>query len=43
MKILVGYDGSNSSKNALKLAKDRAKAFNPGVDVITSIAGANKD
>ena len=43
MKILIGYDGSNSAKDALKLAKDRAKVFNATVDVITSMVGANND
>ena len=43
MDILVGYDGSNSAKDALKLAEDRAKAFNAGVHVITSMVGANND
>jgi nucleotide-binding universal stress UspA family protein len=37
MKILVGYDGSNSAKEALNLAKIHAKAFNASVDVITSM------
>ncbi len=43
MNILVGYDGSNAAKDALKLAKDRAKAFNATVNVITSMVGANSD
>lgn len=37
MKILVGYDGTNSAKEALNLAKVHAKAFNATVDVITSM------
>ena len=37
MKILVGYDGSNSAKEALNLAKIHAKAFNASVSVITSM------
>lgn len=37
MKILVGYDGSNSSKEALKLAHKHAKQFNATVCVITSM------
>jgi nucleotide-binding universal stress UspA family protein len=36
MRILVGYDGSNAAKDALKLAKDRAKAFDAHVHVVTS-------
>jgi nucleotide-binding universal stress UspA family protein len=43
MNILVGYDGSNSAKDALKLAKARAKAFDANVDVITSMVRANKN
>lgn len=37
MKILVGYDGSNSAKEALSLAKSHAKAFNASVEVVTSM------
>jgi len=37
MKILVGYDGSNSAKEALKLARKHARAFKGSVDVITSM------
>ena len=37
MKILVGYDGSNSGKEALNLAKKHAMAFKGEVDVITSM------
>ena len=37
MKILVGYDGSNSAKAALTLAKSHAKAFGATVDVVTSM------
>ena len=40
MKILVGYDGSNSAKDALKLAKDHAVALNAKVDVVTSMEEA---
>ena len=38
MKILVGYDGSNSAKEALKIAKRHAQAFKGSVDVVTSMA-----
>ena len=41
MKILIGYDGSNSAKDALILAKDHAKAFNADVVVITSMVEVN--
>lgn len=37
MKILVGYDGSNSAKEALNLAKIHAKTFGATVDVVTSM------
>jgi nucleotide-binding universal stress UspA family protein len=37
MKILVGYDGTNSAKDALKLAKSHAKAFGASVEVVTSM------
>jgi nucleotide-binding universal stress UspA family protein len=37
MKILVGYDGSNSAKEALKLTKSHAKAFAASVEVVTSM------
>ncbi len=37
MKILVGYDGTNSAKEALNLAKSHAKMFGASVDVVTSM------
>jgi nucleotide-binding universal stress UspA family protein len=37
MKILVGYDGGNSAKEALKLARKHALAFGASVDVVTSM------
>ena len=37
MKILVGYDGTNSAREALKLAKSQAKAFGASVEVVTSM------
>ena len=37
MKILVGYDGTNSAKEALNLAKSHAKIFGASVDVVTSM------
>ena len=37
MKILVGYDGTNSAKEALTLAKTHAKIFGASVDVVTSM------
>ncbi len=37
MKILVGYDGTNSAKEALNLARFHAKAFDGSVEVVTSM------
>ena len=41
MKILVGYDGSNSAKDALVLSKKHAIAFNAEVIVVSSLTGGN--
>ena len=44
MRILVGYDGSNSGKEALDLAKNHAIAFKGEIDVITSmLKGTEKE
>ena len=40
MRILVGYDGSHSAIDALKLAKTRAKASDAKVEVVTSMKAA---
>lgn len=37
MKILVGYDGTNSAKEALNLARFHAKALGASVEVVTSM------
>ena len=37
MKIVVGYDGSNSSKEALRVARRHALAFKAAVDIVTSM------
>jgi nucleotide-binding universal stress UspA family protein len=37
MKILIGYDGTNSAKEALSHAKFQANAFGASVDVVTSM------
>ena len=37
MRILVGYDGSSSAKEALNLAKTHAKALGASVAVVTSM------
>jgi nucleotide-binding universal stress UspA family protein len=39
MKILVGYDGSDASKEALKVAKKHAKAFDGTIYLLTSLVG----
>ena len=37
MKILVGYDGSNEAKDALKLAQKHAKALGAKIEVVQSV------
>jgi len=37
MNILVGYDGSNESKDALKLAQKHAKVFGAKIKVVKSV------
>ncbi|MBW2412291.1 MAG: universal stress protein, partial [Deltaproteobacteria bacterium] len=39
MNILVGYDGSKVAGDALKVAREQAKAFNAKVYIITSMVG----
>lgn len=39
MKILVGFDGSNSAKDALELSVKHARAFGAEVEVVTSLPG----
>ena len=41
MKILVGYDGSNSAKDALALAKKHAIAFDAELTIVTSLTGGS--
>ena len=41
MKILVGYDGSNSAKEALALAKKHAAAFDAKVIIVLSLTGGS--
>ena len=41
MKILVGYDGSNSAKDALVLAKKHAAAFDATVTIVSSLTGGS--
>ena len=42
MKILVGYDGTLTAKDALTLTKEHAKVFNAEVYVVTSLEGGEK-
>jgi nucleotide-binding universal stress UspA family protein len=37
MNILLGYDGSNAAKDALKLAQKHAKAFGAKIEVVQSV------
>jgi nucleotide-binding universal stress UspA family protein len=37
MKILVGYDGSKSAEDALKLAREHARFFEAGIHLFTSL------
>jgi nucleotide-binding universal stress UspA family protein len=41
MNILVGYDGSNSAKDALALAKKHAAAFDAKVIIVSSLTGGS--
>jgi nucleotide-binding universal stress UspA family protein len=41
MKILVGFDGSNSAKDALALAKKHAVAFDAQVIIVSSLTGGS--
>ncbi|QTA83738.1 Universal stress protein family protein [Desulfonema limicola] len=43
MKILVGYDGSNSGKEALNEAISHAQAFNARLYIIRSLKGGSED
>ena len=39
MKMMVGYDGSNASREVLQVAEIHAKAFNAEVHVVHSLTG----
>jgi nucleotide-binding universal stress UspA family protein len=39
MKFLVGYDGSNTAKAALSLARTYAKTFNAIIVIVASVEG----
>lgn len=41
MKIMVGYDGSNASKEALRVARNHATVFNAKVHVVRSMEGGS--
>jgi len=38
MKLMVCYDGSNASKKAVEVAKNRARNFNAKIFLVTSMA-----
>jgi nucleotide-binding universal stress UspA family protein len=42
MKIMVGYDRSNVAKEAVKIAKQHAKAFGASVYVVRSLAQSHE-
>ena len=37
MKIMVCFDGSNSSKEAIRLATEHARAFGASIAIVTSM------
>ncbi len=37
MKVVVGYDGSNVAKDAMRLAFERAKMYNAEIEIIRSV------
>ena len=43
MKIMVCYDGGDAAKEALKVAKEHAKAFNASVEVVTALEKGLED
>lgn len=43
MKILVGYDGSNACKDALKVAITHAKAFGAEIHLVASMSKGTED
>ncbi len=42
MNIVIGYDGTNESKDALNLTKIHAKAFNAKVFAVASLMGGKE-
>ena len=42
MNVMVGYDGSTASKEALRSARSHAKAFNANVHVVRSMEGGDE-
>lgn len=42
MKILVGYDGSNVAKEALRIACRHAQAFGASVEIVTSMESGSE-
>ena len=43
MKIMVGYDGTEASKEALRIAKKQANGFDGKIFVVSSLIGGPED
>ncbi|MCJ7773962.1 MAG: universal stress protein [Desulfobacterales bacterium] len=43
MKIMVCYDGGNAAKEAMKVAKEHAKAFGASVEVVNALQKGLED
>ena len=43
MKIMVCYDGGDAAKEAMKVAKEHAKAFDGSVEVVTALEKGLED
>ncbi|MBW2180289.1 MAG: universal stress protein [Deltaproteobacteria bacterium] len=43
MKIMVCYDGGDAAKEAMKVAKEHAKAFGASVEVVTALQKGLED
>ena len=43
MKIMVCYDGSDASKNALLIAKEHAECFKTGIIIVAALEGSAQE
>ena len=43
MKIIVGYDGSDAAKEAVRVAQKHAQAFDGKIYLVTSLAGGTAE